>query len=359
MRASLLVLTVASAGCSGSRTSTSSSAVGDARGAPVPESGASEVTTLSKAGADMPTGKAPGHVRLETVPGVDVAFPMVYVPGGQFLLGSPETEPNRDEDEGPRPMVTISPFWIGQCEVTQEAFAVFRFRNLDNDSTRSPVSQFSADAVARPSPPYEDPAHGMGGRGYPAGGMTQWAALQFAKWLTDKTGRFYRLPTEAEWEYACRAGSSTAFYFGNEAADLSTYAWYWDNSDETFQPVGTRQPNAWGIYDMHGNVAEWTLDQYNPGFYEEIAAGAADPWFRPTRLHPRTVRGGAFDDDPEALRCANRLPSSMTWKRRDPQIPKSFWWNTDSPFVGFRLASPEEQPSPEEQAEFWRINLGE
>jgi formylglycine-generating enzyme required for sulfatase activity len=110
---------------------------------------------------------------------------------------------------------------------------------------------------------------------------------------------------------------------------------------------------------MHGNVAEWTLDQYNPGFYEEIAAGAADPWFRPTRLHPRTVRGGAFDDDPEALRCANRLPSSMTWKRRDPQIPKSFWWNTDSPFVGFRLASPVEQPSPEEQAEFWRINLGE
>ncbi|MDX1546961.1 MAG: SUMF1/EgtB/PvdO family nonheme iron enzyme, partial [Rhodothermales bacterium] len=242
--------------------------------------------------------------------------------------------------------------------ITYDQFAPFRYREQDTDVTATDAP-FDADAVARPSPPYEDPAHGMGNQGFPAAGMTQWAALHYAKWLSDKTGHFYRLPTEAEWEYACRAGSDTPYAFGHDLAGLDAYAWYWDNSDERFREVGQKTPNAWGLYDMHGNVAEWTLDEYQSDFYATLPEAVEAPWRAPERLHPRTVRGGAYDDDPEALRCAARLSSSPNWKRRDPQIPKSFWWNTDSPFVGFRLVRPAVPPPPEEQAAFWRQVLGE
>jgi formylglycine-generating enzyme required for sulfatase activity len=199
----------------------------------------------------------------------------------------------------------------------------------------------------------------MGNQGFPAAGMTQWAALQYAKWLSDKTGLFYRLPSEAEWEYACRAGSSTAYPFGDLPSDLGEYAWHYGNSDEVFQQVGLKLPNAWGLYDMHGNVAEWMLDQYQADLLVSLSDSSHGPWSQPTSLHPRTVRGGAYDDDPDALRCAARLRSNMNWKRRDPQIPKSYWWNTDSPFVGFRLVRPVNPPSAEEQQEFWRLVLGE
>ena len=116
-------------------------------------------------------------------------------------------------------------------------------------------------------------------------------------------------------------GQRTAFSFGDDPALAANYAWYYENSSETLQPVGGRAANPWGLHDMHGNVAEWTLDQYAADAYG--APEGANPWVQPTRLHPRTVRGGAFDDDPEALRCAARLESSLKWKRRDPQIPKS------------------------------------
>ena len=297
---------------------------------------------------------------IESIPGTDITFTMKYIPGGTFWLGSPENEPTRGADEGPQKSVTIEPFWMGIYEVTYDEYSIFQYRSRDSDSTRASGSSFLADAVARPSPPYEDPAHGMGNHGFPAVGMTQWAAAHYTKWLSDKTGQFYRLPTEAEWEYACRGGTSTAYSFGDDPADLDDFAWYWDNSGEVFHQAGQKNPNPWGLYDMHGNVAEWTLDQYVTDFYATLPEGeVASPWSAPTTLHPRTVRGGAYDDDPEALRCAKRLESSLNWKRRDPQIPKSFWWNTDSPFVGFRVIRPVNPPSPEELEEFWMINLGE
>ncbi|RMG66017.1 MAG: formylglycine-generating enzyme family protein, partial [Bacteroidetes bacterium] len=240
-----------------------------------------------------------------------------------------------------------------------DLYEVFRERNLDSDSTRLADFDYSADAVTRPSPPYEDPTFGMGKYGYPAVSMTQYAALKFCKWLWQKTGRFYRLPTEAEWEYACRAGSTTAYSFGDDMYELDDYAWYYENSDEAYHEVGTKLPNAWGIYDMHGNVSEWCLDQYDGGYYATLEGEVKTPWRRPTSLHPRSVRGGSWDDDPEALRSANRIESSLNWKRRDPQIPKSFWWNTDSPFVGLRLVSPIPQPTEEEIRQFWRMTLDE
>ncbi len=294
-----------------------------------------------------------------TIPGTEVSFTMALIPGGTSIMGSPDDEAGRDDDEGPRRAVTVEPFWMGTHEVAYEAFAIFRYRDRDSDATMAPGFSFSADAVARPSPPYEDPAHGMGNQGFPAAGMTQWGALHYARWLSNKTGQFYRLPTEAEWEFACRAGSTTAYSFGGDPAELGDYAWHYGNSDEVYHHIGQKEPNAWGLYDMHGNVSEWTLDQYDAAFYASLPEEAASPWAQPTRLHPRTVRGGAYDDDPEALRCAARLESNLNWKHRDPQIPKSFWWNTDSPFVGFRLIRPANPPTPEDIEAFWMMVLGE
>ncbi len=294
----------------------------------------------------------------DTIPGTDVHFTMVGLQGGTFLMGTPEDEEGRDEDEGPQREITVSPFYVGVHEVTYDEFLLFS--SLDRDSPQGAIGvEFDPELIARPSPPYEDPAHGMGTNGYPAVGMTQWSALQYVHWLSAKTGIFYRLPTEAEWEYACRAGTSSAFSFGETADSLDLYAWHYGNSDETYQQVGQKGSNPWGIFDMHGNVAEWTLDEYSETFYEGLEGPSAeDPWNLPTRLHPRTVRGGAYDDSPEALRCGARLRSDLDWKRRDPQIPRSMWWNTDSPFVGFRIVRPFVQPTADEQQEFWAKALG-
>ncbi len=295
-----------------------------------------------------------GDTYVETIPGTEVSFTMVYAPGGTFTLGSPETEPGRDPDEGPQRRVRLEPFWIGAHEVTFDEFSVFRFRRLDSERTATPGVRIDVDAVTRPSPPYEDPAHGMGNDDHPAVGMTQWAALQYARWLSEKTGRLYRLPTEAEWEYACRAGTTTAWSFGDDPREADRYAWYAAGGGDTHHPVGLKEPNGWGLYDMHGNVAEWTLDEYRADAYgSSVGHPAALPMLRGVGPGPHTVRGGAYDDEPAELRCADRLPSTPDWKRRDPQLPKSRWWNTDSPHVGFRLVRPAREMTREEIRAFW------
>ncbi len=295
----------------------------------------------------------------QTIPGTKVSFQMTLIPGGEFTMGTPEEEEMREEDEGPQFKVKVDSFWMGTFEVKYQEYNIFREKDLDLPPEGK--EDYDADAIARPSPPYEDPTFGMGKDDFPAVSMTQFAALQYCKWLSDKTGVFYRLPSEAEWEYACRAGTTTAYHFGDDTDDLDDYAWHYDNSSEKYQKVGEKEPNPWGLYDMHGNVSEWTLDEYTKDAYQTIAETMAEetnPWIKPTSLHPRTVRGGSWDDSKEEHRCGSRIPSSYKWKERDPQIPKSFWWNTDSPFVGFRLVRPYNQPSKEEQAAFWEMVLG-
>ncbi|MDH3648186.1 MAG: formylglycine-generating enzyme family protein [Saprospiraceae bacterium] len=283
--------------------------------------------------------------------GVKEFISMVPIPRGQMQMGDARS---KESDEKPVKEVMLPAFWMSAMEITHDVFMVFRDPEIDLDENDKP----RVDGVTRPSAPYEDPVFGMGKDGYPAAGMTQFAALQFCKWLSEKTGHFYRLPTEAEWEYACRAGSEKAYFFGKKKKDLKLYAWYDRNSKRSFHQVGQLQPNPWGLYDILGNVAEWTLDQYDPLAYGSINEEEENPWTKPTALHPRTVRGGSFGDEAVELRCANRTSSSEEWKKRDPQIPKSFWWNTDSPFVGFRLVRPAITPSDEEQKAFWAIVLG-
>jgi formylglycine-generating enzyme required for sulfatase activity/mono/diheme cytochrome c family protein len=302
-----------------------------------------------------------------TVPKTGIEYKMIALKGGSFKMGSPASETNRKEDEGPQVEVKISPFWMGQYEVTWNEYNPYMVTEVDRhkDGSRKdfdPATHKDIDAVSQPTTPYMEMSFGMGMRGFPAISMTQHAANKYCQWLSTQTGHFYRLPTEAEWEYACRAGTTTAFSFGDDAAKIGDYAVYFESSiskdtgENQYVLVGTKKPNPWGLYDMHGNVCEWVLDQYTPDGYAKLKD---TPWIKPTTLYPRVVRGGGWFDDPESLRSAARLASSANWKTKDPQLPKSIWYHTDAKWLGFRIIRPLQVPSAEEMHEFWDLGRGD
>ncbi|MGN6355266.1 MAG: formylglycine-generating enzyme family protein [Parafilimonas sp.] len=282
----------------------------------------------------------------QTIPGTNVSFKMMPVTGGSFVMGSKAGEKGRNTDEGPATKVTVNPFWIEEHEVTYDEYILF----ADEQADKAP----KPDGITRPSPPYIDFTLGMGkAGGFPANSMSQYAALMYCKWLYKKTGVFYRLPTEAEWEYAARAGSETAYFFGNDDNQLDDYAWYAANSENKYHKVMGKKPNAFGLYDMLGNVAEWTMDQYKENYFEAIKSDVDNPWLKPTSKHPITLKGGTFKDAADKLRPAARLKSDLKWNARDPQIPRSKWWNADAPFIGFRIVRPVKQPSADEVNQFF------
>jgi formylglycine-generating enzyme required for sulfatase activity len=294
----------------------------------------------------------------EVIVNGDITFDMLPIPGGKFEMGSPESEEGRKEDEGPQHEVEIKPFWMGKCEVTWDEYEIWMFgidvQRRELNKVEPTDREKAADAYTRPTKPYTDMTFGMGKEGFPAICMTQHAAKAYCRWLSAKTGRYYRLPTEAEWEYACRAGTKTAYSFGDDAEQLDEYAWHYDNSEDKYHKVGGKKPNPWGLHDMHGNVSEWTLDQFVPNFYEQYAGKLTlNPWIISTKLYPMAVRGGSWDDDPEALRSAARRGSTKDWKQQDPQLPQSIWYFTDALFQGFRVVRPLEEPSAEEKAKLW------
>jgi formylglycine-generating enzyme required for sulfatase activity len=277
----------------------------------------------------------------ESIPGTKVSFDMVAIPGGHFTMGSPDTEKSRTPDEGPQHDVELRPFWIARTEVTWDEYDLFAFgMDLERPSTAQAPrpAPTGADAITRPTPPYGDESFGYGKGKQPAINMTWHAAMEYCRWLSAKTGKVYRLPTEAEWEYAARAGTKTAYGFGDDARALGDYAWTRENSSERPHPVALKKPNAWGLYDMHGNVAEWILDQYDPGYYAKVQAGTIGPVLLPNNHRfPHVSRGGSWDDDAKLARSAARRGSTPEWSRRDPQSPKSIWWHTDATFAGFRV----------------------
>jgi len=295
----------------------------------------------------------------EIIPGTDVKFEMIPIRGGTFKMGSPENEKNRKPDEGPQVEVQVEPFWMGKCEVTWDEYELWA---MGLDKQRRKIKKIEsteqdriADAITIPTKPYTDMTFGMGKEGYPAVCMTQLAAKMYCKWLSAKTGRYYRLPTEAEWEYACRAGTTSAYSFGDDPEKLGEYAWYADNSDDKYQKVGKKKPNPWGLYDMHGNVAEWVLDRYDPDFYKTLVGKKpVRPWNPPDPKQEwgRVVRGGSWNDDADRLRSAARTASHKDWKMQDPQIPQSIWYLTDANFVGFRVIRPLKLPTPEEAQKY-------
>lgn len=296
----------------------------------------------------------------ELIEHTDATIDMVPIPGGQFLMGSPKSEKGREDCEGPQHKVKVDPFWMSKCEIPWDVFEIWMFdldvqrRKLDGVKENARDKASAEYQESQPTEPYTDMTFGMGKRGYPAICMTQFGARTFCQWLTMKTGRYYRLPTEAEWEYACRAGTKTAYSFGDDAGKIDDYAWYYDNSDEAYHKIGQKKPNRWGLYDMHGNVAEWVLDQFIPDYYKQFAGKVAiEPLAIPIKQFPRVVRGGSWDDDADRLRSAARTPSTPDWQAQDPQIPKSIWYHTDALQVGFRIIRPLVEPTAQAKKDKW------
>ena len=310
----------------------------------------------------------------ETIGESKVEFSLVPIPGGVFEMGTSDSEPKRKADEGPRRKVKIDPFWMGRTEVTWNEYELFQFPSLERGTNvptermerelwlaypelipanavpgKNPYTGREADAVSRPTTPYVEMSFGMGKENFPAISMTHYAAVKYCKWLTAKTGHFYRLATEAEWEYACRAGSTTRYSFGDDESKLGDYAWYYGNSDSKYQQVGKKKPNPWGLYDMHGNVAEWVLDAYVTDYNQRgdvaYVPGASE--------FPHVARGGSWDDEAEILRSGARRASDASWKMRDPQLPKSKWYLTDAQFLGLRIVRPLKVPAINEIEAYW------
>lgn len=276
----------------------------------------------------------------QTIPNSTVSFDLIAIPAGNFVLGSPEKQVGRQADEGPQKKVQVDAFWMGKTEVTYDEFQLFFEEARDPEPKPAKVGP---DAVTRPSPPYIDFTLGMGKvGGFPANSMQQFGAIMYCKWLYAKTGIFYRLPTEIEWEYACKAGSDIP------VDKLGEYAWFQVNSKEKYHEVGLKKANAWGLHDMLGNVSEWVLDHYDAhGYVRNDSPVFLD------KYADAVVRGGNFQDDATLVRATARQAADPVWNRRDPQIPKSIWWNADAPFVGFRIMRPAKQPTKEEIRSFF------
>jgi formylglycine-generating enzyme required for sulfatase activity len=276
---------------------------------------------------------------VETIPDTKVRFEMVPIPAGTFLMGSPADEPGRGADEGPQVKVSIRAFWMGKFEVTWNEYDLFAVARR-GDAPPPPVPA-GADAITQPTPPYADESFGYGKGRQPVLSVFHHAAMEYCRWLSARTGKTYRLPTEAEWEYACRAGTTSPYSFGEGEAGLGAHAWSRANADDHPHRIGQKEPNPWGLFDMHGNLAEWVLDTYEPGTYAiwAQAGGVVEsPVIVPDeRRYPHVVRGGSWDDAPARLRSAARRASEPSWNRRDPQRPQSVWWLTDATHVGFRV----------------------
>jgi formylglycine-generating enzyme required for sulfatase activity len=294
---------------------------------------------------------------VEPVEHTTAKIDLLPIAGGKFVMGSPDSEEGREDDEGPQHEVEIAPFWMSKFEITWDAYEVWMSdldivrRQVFNQAPNNRDKLAEVFQLSRPTKHYTDMSFGMGKRNFPAISMSQHAARTFCWWLSAKTGRYYRLPTEAEWEYACRAGTTTAYSFGDDPSLLDEHAWYSENSTGKYQKVGQKKPNPWGLYDMHGNVAEWVLDQHTEDYSAQQASKA--PLVIPTELWGRVVRGGGWSEEPDRLRSASREMSDEQWIEQDPQVPQSIWYLTDAQHIGFRIVRPLVEPSDEEKAAKW------
>ncbi|MBL8763646.1 MAG: formylglycine-generating enzyme family protein [Phycisphaerae bacterium] len=239
----------------------------------------------------------------EKIAGTAVTFEMLPVPAGEVELADP-TAPGRSVK------VKVGPLLLGKTEVTWDMYDVYA-NALDQ---ADPTNPSDADAVSRPTKPYLPPDRGYGHGGYAAISIASGGAREFCAWLSRKTGRTYRLATEAEWEYACRAGATGEYGFG-EASSIDAYAWHKGNAEEKTHPVGSKKPNAWGLHDMHGNVAEWVIGLEGKPL----------------------LKGGSFQDGADKMKVGSRSMQDKSWNANDPQVPKSKWWLSNGPFAGFRI----------------------
>jgi formylglycine-generating enzyme required for sulfatase activity len=291
----------------------------------------------------------------EKIPGSTISFNMIAIPGGKFTIGSPESEPYRKADEGPQKQVEISPFYMGQVEVTWDEFLAFYSQNGgEGRTTDVKTGQEKVDAISGPTPPYGQPDQNWGMGSRPAITMRYAAARMYCKWLSKVTGKTYRLPTEAEWEYAARGGTETPYFFpgeprkyakgrlmnrifGPDTTTINRYVIYAENSQAKTQQPDRVKANPFGLKNMLGNVAEFCSDWYAADAYQSLNDGVKDPQ-GPASGTEHVIRGGTFKSEAADVRCAARdYTRDEEWMKTDPQIPKSIWWYSDCNTVGFRV----------------------
>lgn len=295
----------------------------------------------------------------ENIPKSSISFNMIAIPGGTFEMGSPANEPFRKEDEGPVKKVEVSPFYMAEIEVSWDEYLTFYAQTATSERTADIKvikgdTASKVDAISGATPPYGQPDQNWGLGQRPAITMSYHSAETYCKWLTFVTGKTYRLPTEAEWEYANRAGTNTPYFFPgdpnkfersglkakffkNDTTVINTYVLYQGNSSAKTQTPDKVKPNPFGLKNMAGNVAEFCSDWYAPDAYSFLADGVKDPK-GPASGTERVIRGGSFLDQASAVRSASRdFTKNEQWLRTDPQMPKSIWWYSDCFNVGFRV----------------------
>ena len=296
----------------------------------------------------------------EKIPGSTMSFDMVAIPGGEFLFGSPESEAFREHDEGPQVNVRISSFWLGKAEVTWIEYEEFIKQTAGEGRTEDQyVSQKlgnSFDVITGPTPAYGNPDQGWGKGKRPAITMTFYGAQKYCEWLCKLTGKQYRLPTEAEWEFAARGGTDGAYFFegdpkkyskqgfwnglfGADTSIINSFAVYNQNSQSMTQPPSVVKTNPFGLSNMLGNVKEYCSDYYSPKSYVLYNKKNinVDPT-GPASGKEHVIRGGCFRNDAAKIRVADRdFTQHESWMLTDPQMPKSLWWYSDNNEVGFRV----------------------
>lgn len=294
----------------------------------------------------------------ERIPGTHVAFNMVAIPGGAFQMGSVAKEDFHKENEAPIREVTVRPFFMAEVEVTWDQFWAF-YSNTMSEGRTSPETVYAnnsrpdVDAVSGPTPPFGFPDQGWGAGSRPAITMTHYAAETFCQWLSLKTGKKYRLPTEAEWEYAARGGTALPYFFEGKPKDYSDegfmrkffsaktdviteYIIYSKNSKGRTQEPSLVKPNPFGLKNMLGNVMEYCADKYDPEAYQKTPEKVSDPLVQEGTEW--VVRGGHYNSDAADLRVAARdYTRHDEWLKTDPQQPKSIWWYSDIRGIGFRV----------------------
>jgi formylglycine-generating enzyme required for sulfatase activity len=291
----------------------------------------------------------------EKLPETSVSFKMIAIPGGQFKMGSPSNEQYRERDEGPVRDVAVDSFWMAEIEVSWDEYLAF-FQATGSQGRKEAVEiDEETDGVSGATPPWGAPDQGWGKGKHPAITMSHHAAETYCRWLTQVTGRKYRLPTEAEWEYAARGGTNTPYFFeglpkdyesdgflkklfGSNTEVINKFAISQLNSPTKTQTPEMVEANPLGLKNMLGNVAEFCLDYYDPKVYGKYPKGVVRNPRGPRSGMEHVVRGGSFRDSPKDLRSARRdFTKTEEWLVTDPQIPKSIWWYSDTKSVGFRV----------------------
>ncbi|WP_423129903.1 SUMF1/EgtB/PvdO family nonheme iron enzyme [Gaoshiqia sp. Z1-71] len=291
----------------------------------------------------------------EKVPGTGVAFKMIAVPGGTFDMGSPKDEPFRKDDEGPVRKVKVSRFFMAETEVSWDEYLAFFMATSSQGRKESVETNEEVDGITGPTPPWGAPDQGWGKGDRPAITMSWHAANVYCKWLSQVTGKKYRLPTEAEWEYAARGGTNTPYpfegspkdysskgvfrkLFGPDTTVINSYVVYELNSGGKSNEPGAVRANPFGLKNMLGNVAEFCLDFYAPDTYSTYKDEPVENPRGPQSGRERVVRGGSFKSDAGELRSAARdYTRTKAWLTTDPQMPKSIWWYSDKVDIGFRV----------------------